>query len=270
MNHAAKQEASSCRYVLSAGTSRQEAGNHHRVVATGVRVTWGFPPVLLPFSSSWRAVAFLSAVWQLLTSHLLLLSLSWPEARWWPSKALRPSKIVVSPPVSFLRPANQHKMYTYTEMKRTSLLDFSDRQLLGQFKIEIPSNLGVSLAGWGPKSILNLPVELPCTGGDPHSLASSGVGCSQVKQNKDQGRSIRGVVLDFAHWITNPEGPEARGHSGLSQEIGTLTRVPSAPKAPSRGLWVCCLLLGLSRSDLLLKVSALPCPEQDLPCSFLC
>lgn len=87
----------------------------------------------------------------------------------------------------------------YTEIKRTSLLDFSDCQLLGLFKIEILSNLGVSLAAWGPKSILNLPIELPCAGGDPDSLTSSGVGCSQVKQNKDQGRSIRGMVLDFAH-----------------------------------------------------------------------
>lgn len=90
-------------------------------------------------------------------------------------------------------------MYTYTEIKRTSLLDFSDCQLLGQFKTEILSNLGVSLSGWGPQSILNLPVGLPCTGGDPHSLASSGVDCSQVEQNRDGDRSIRGMVLDFTH-----------------------------------------------------------------------
>lgn len=48
-----------------------------------------------------------------------------------------PSNLVrlFSPQIKFLRPTSQHKMYTYTEIKRTSLLDFSDCKLLGQFKI---------------------------------------------------------------------------------------------------------------------------------------
>lgn len=76
-------------------------------------------------------------------------------------------------------------MYTYAEIKRTSLLDLSDYKLLGEGKAKTLSNLGVPLVWlWGSKSILNLPVRLPSTGGDSHSLASHGnrLFPSEIKQ----------------------------------------------------------------------------------------
>lgn len=158
-------------------------------------------------------------------------------------------------------------MYTYTEIKRTSLLDFSDCQLLGRFKTEILKFGGVPV--WlGPSGLsLNLPVGLPCTGGDPHSLASSGVDyLSGTKQGWD--RSIRGMVLDFTHWITNP-GTRSQRTLWVEPRNWFFNQGSICTKGSLRGLWVCCLLLGLSRSDLLQKVPVLPCLV-NLPCSFLC